>query len=120
MARAQTIIANFQDLNPVIHERTRLAIMTFLVSGEEISFTELKLELELTDGNLNLHMKVLEKNGFAAVEKAFVDRRPRTTYRITPAGQKSFRRYVELLECIIGLGKPTNKKTPAGRTRRKS
>ena len=45
MARSQTVIADFQDLNPVIHERTRLAIMTFLVSGESISFTELKQEL---------------------------------------------------------------------------
>ena len=120
MARSQTVIADFQDLNPVIHERTRLAIMTFLVSGESISFTELKQELGLTDGNLNLHMKVLEKNGFVAVEKSFVDRRPRTTYRITSAGQKTFRRYVELLERIIGLGKLAPKKTPTRRAHRKS
>ena len=41
------------------------------------SFSEVKSELNLTDGNLNLHMKVLEKHGYTSVEKAFVSRRPR-------------------------------------------
>lgn len=103
MPRAGTTIAQYQDLNPVIHERTRLAIVTFLMSAREASFSELKRELGLTDGNLNLHMRVLEKSGFIEVEKAFVDRRPRTTYRLSRLGERTFKEYVGLLETILGL-----------------
>ena len=98
-----TKIAQFQDLNPVIHEKTRLAIMTYLISAREASFSELKKELCLTDGNLNLHMKVLEKNKFITVHKAFVRRRPRTTYQLSARGRRAFESYVSLLEKIISL-----------------
>jgi predicted ArsR family transcriptional regulator len=97
-------IAQFQQLNAVIHEKTRLAIMTFLVTAREASFSELKGELRLTDGNLNLHMRVLEKHGYVTVHKAFVRRRPRTTYQVTSRGQKAFQDYVSVLEKIIQLG----------------
>ena len=100
-------ISYFQSLNAVIHEKTRLAIMTFLVSAREASFSELKSELELTDGNLNLHMRVLEKNGYARVHKAFVHRRPRTTYQVTERGVRAFQEYVALLERILKLGRRT-------------
>lgn len=94
-------LASYQGLNPVIHEKTRLAIMTFLISAGEPSFTELKAELQLTDGNLNLHMRVLEKNGFVKVHKAFVERRPRTTYQVTDKGIRAFEEHVALLERIL-------------------
>jgi predicted ArsR family transcriptional regulator len=96
-------IAQFQELNSVIHPKTRLAIMTFLVGAGESSFTDLKTDLELTDGNLNLHMKVLEENGYVKVQKTFVRRRPRTTYQVTSKGRRAFQEYVTLLERIIGL-----------------
>ena len=94
-----------QDLNPVIHERSRLAIMTYLVSVREASFSEVKSELGLTDGNLTLHMKVLEKNGYARVQKALVRRRPRTTYQVTEKGVRAFQEYVALLEKVLGLNR---------------
>jgi DNA-binding MarR family transcriptional regulator len=103
MERTQAGAAQYQDLNPVIHERTRLAIMTYLMSAREAAFTEIRDELGLTDGNLNLHMKVLEKNGFVEVEKTFIQRRPRTTYSVTTAGQRTFQSYVALLERILKL-----------------
>jgi len=91
----------FQDLNQVIHERTRLAIMSYLIPAGEASFSELKEELRLTDGNLNLHMRVLEKNGYVTVRKEFVRRRPRTTYQTTARGRREFDGYVALLERIL-------------------
>jgi DNA-binding MarR family transcriptional regulator len=100
---ATTQIARFQELNPVIHEKTRLAIMAYLISAPGASFSELKNELGLTDGNLNLHMKVLEKNGFTTVRKAFVRRRPRTTYLVSARGRRAFESYVSLLAKIVGL-----------------
>lgn len=98
-------IARFQDLNPVVHEKTRLAIMTFIVGARKATFSELKSELGLTDGNLNLHMKVLERNGYVKVHKSFVDRRPRTTYELTANGLRAFERHVSLLERILQLGR---------------
>jgi len=110
-------IAQFQKLNPVIHEKTRLAIMTFLISAHDASFSEVKSELNLTDGNLNLHMKVLEKHGYTNVEKAFVSRRPRTTYQVTEEGLRAFQEYVSLLERILKIsrrgGRPAAGRTPA-------
>lgn len=98
-------LSQYQSLNPVIHEKTRLAIMTYLISAGETAFTELKNELQLTDGNLNLHMKVLEKHGFVRVHKAFVDRRPRTTYAVTDRGGRAFEEHVSLLERILKVGR---------------
>ena len=89
MPRTNAVL-RFQDLNQVIHERTRLAIMSYLIAAREATFSELKEELRLTDGNLNLHMKVLEKNGYVAVRKEFVRRRPRTTYGTTARGHSSW------------------------------
>jgi DNA-binding MarR family transcriptional regulator len=95
-------VLRFQDLNQVIHERTRLAIMSYLIPAGEATFSELKEELRLTDGNLNLHMKVLEKNGYVTVRKEFVRRRPRTTYQVTARGRKEFASYVTQIEAILG------------------
>jgi len=100
MPRTSAVL-RFQDLNQVIHERTRLAIMTYLIPVREATFSELKEELQLTDGNLNLHMKVLEKNGYVSIRKEFVRRRPRTTYAITPRGRRQFSNYVAQLESIL-------------------
>ncbi len=102
---AEMKLSQYQSLNPVIHEKTRLAIMTYLISVGETAFTELKTELRLTDGNLNLHMKVFEKHRFVKVSKAFIDRRPRTTYAITDKGRRAFEEYVSLLERILSLGR---------------
>jgi predicted ArsR family transcriptional regulator len=100
MARSNAVL-RFQDLNQVIHERTRLAILSYLIPAREASFSELKEALRLTDGNLNLHMKVLEKKGYVAVKKEFVRRRPRTTYQTTARGRREFGNYVALLEEML-------------------
>ncbi len=110
MARTGTAPAQLQSLNPVIHERTRLTIVTYLASVREAAFTDLQNELGLTCGNLTLHMKVLEKNGYVEAEKSFVERRPRTTFRFTKKGEKAFDEYVSLLEGILGLTKSAKAK----------
>jgi DNA-binding MarR family transcriptional regulator len=101
----QVNIAEFQGLNPVIHERSRLALMTYLISAGETSFSDLKRDLSLTDGNLNLHMRVLEKHGLVKVQKAFVERRPRTTYLVTEKGIRAFEEHVSVLERILKSGR---------------
>ncbi len=88
-------------LNPVIHERARLGIVSALAAREAASFPELKSLLDMSDGNLSVHLRVLEEAGYVALEKTFVDRKPRTTARLTRKGRAAFGHYVEVLEEIV-------------------
>jgi DNA-binding transcriptional ArsR family regulator len=88
-------------LNAVIHERARLGIMSVLAAREALTFAELKALLDLTDGNLSVHLRILEESGFVTIEKSFLDRKPRTTARMSKKGRLAFEHYVEVLEEIV-------------------
>ena len=89
------------DLDRVIHERARLAIVSALAGTDSLSFNELKELLEMSDGNLSVHARRLEEAGFVACEKSFVDRVPRTKYQLTPAGRKALDGYLDHMETLI-------------------
>ena len=88
-------------LNPVIHERARLGIVSALAAREAVAFAELKALLDMTDGNLSVHLRVLEEAGFVAIEKRFVGRKPLTTAQLTRKGRIAFEHYVQVLEEIV-------------------
>lgn len=88
-------------LNPVIHERARLGIVAALSARDAVTFPELKTLLDMTDGNLSVHLRVLEEAGFVALEKSFVGRKPQTTARLTRKGKIAFEHYVQVLEEIV-------------------
>jgi DNA-binding MarR family transcriptional regulator len=90
------------DLDPVIHERVRLAIASVLAARREVEYLELRTLLGLTDGNLAGHIRVLEKAGYIEVEKTFVAKKTRTTYKLTAAGRKAFQKHVEVLASLLG------------------
>lgn len=96
----------FLQLDRVIHERGRLAIMSMLAASPELSFTELRDTLEMTDGNLTTHVRTLQEAGYVAVAKSFHNRRPLTTVSLTAAGRRAFADYVALLEQIVRQAKP--------------
>ena len=96
----------FLQLDRVIHEKGRLAIMSMLAATPELSFTELRDALGMTDGNLTSHMRTLQEAGYVAVAKSFQDRRPLTTCSLTASGRKAFTQYVSLLEQIVQQNKP--------------
>jgi DNA-binding MarR family transcriptional regulator len=89
------------ELDHVIHERVRLAILSALASAPSLSFNELKDLLATSDGNLSVHARRLEDAGFVACEKSFVDRIPRTQYQITAAGRKALDDYLDHMETLI-------------------
>lgn len=89
------------EVDSVIHERVRLGIVSALACASSLSFNELKELLEITDGNLSVHARRLEEAGFIACEKSFVDRLPRTEYRLTPAGRKALNKYLDHMERLI-------------------
>ena len=96
----------FLQLDRVIHERGRLAIMSMLAASPELSFTELRDMLEMTDGNLTTHMRTLQEAGYVSIAKSYRNRRPLTTVSLTAAGRQSFANYVALLEQIVQQAKP--------------
>jgi DNA-binding MarR family transcriptional regulator len=91
----------FLQLDRVIHEKGRLGIMSLLAASPELSFTELRDALAMTDGNLTTHIRTLQEAGYLAVAKTFQNNRPLTTCSLTTAGRKAFASYVDLLEQII-------------------
>ena len=96
----------FLHLDRVIHERGRLAIMSMLAASAELSFTELRDTLEMTDGNLTTHVRTLQEAGYVAIAKSYRNRRPLTTVSLTTAGRQAFTQYVALLEEIVKRTKP--------------
>jgi DNA-binding MarR family transcriptional regulator len=91
----------FLQLDRVIHEKGRLAIMSMLAASPELSFTELRDALKMTDGNLTTHIRTLQEAGYVSVTKSFQNNRPLTTCALTAAGKKAFTNYINLLENII-------------------
>ena len=96
----------FLQLDRVIHERGRLAIMSMLAASAELSFTELRDTLGMTDGNLTTHIRTLQEAGYVSVSKSYQDNRPLTTCSLTSAGKKAFASYINLLEQVVQQNRP--------------
>ncbi len=96
------------QLNPIIHSRIRLGIVSALAAGENLSFTFLKQLLASSDGNLSVHARKLENAGYIECHKSFHDRTPRTEYRLTERGRKALTDYLHQMERIIKLARHTN------------
>lgn len=90
-----------KELDKVIHERTRLGIVSALAARTEMDFVSLKKLLGLSDGNLNAHLRVLENSRYIRVKKKFVNRKPRTSYNLTRKGHEAFKQYIDGLEEIV-------------------
>jgi DNA-binding PadR family transcriptional regulator len=90
------------ELNPVVHGRLRLALLSLLSGVEKAEFTWLRAKTGATDGNLGAQMLKLEEAGYVKVEKKFVLRKPQTHYRITEAGRRALTEYVRALRKLLG------------------
>ncbi len=91
----------FLQLDRVIHEKGRMAIMSLLAASPETAFTELRDALQMTDGNLTTHIRTLQEAGYVSVSKSYQNNRPLTTVSLTAAGEKAFKGYIGLLEQIV-------------------
>jgi DNA-binding MarR family transcriptional regulator len=91
----------FLQIDRVIHEKGRLPIMSLLAASAGMSFTEMRDALDMTDGNLSMHIKTLQEAGFVSVTKSFRNQRSLTTCALTPSGRRAFSQYIDLLEQIV-------------------
>ena len=89
------------QLEPLIHERLRLGIVSALAVNAALTFTELRAMLGTTDGNLSVHARKLEEAGYIECTKSFDGRVPKTAYNLTSAGRKALARYLDRMEALI-------------------
>jgi DNA-binding transcriptional ArsR family regulator len=89
------------SLDRLIHERTRLAIVSALAVNKSLTFSELKQLLRATDGNLSVHARKLEDAGYVSCTKSFDGRMPKTEYSLSAAGRKALEKYLSHMEALI-------------------
>lgn len=89
------------QLDRLIHERIRLAIVSALAVNETLTFNALKRLLNTSDGNLSAHARKLEEAQYVRCTKSFAGRVPKTDYRLTPAGRRALERYLDHMEALI-------------------
>ena len=96
---------DFSQLDKIIHEKGRRAIMTLLAARADWSFQDLKAELKMSDGNLITHLRSLFKAGYTTETKEMLGR-PQTRYALSPAGRTAFTAYLNVLESIVRSARP--------------
>lgn len=89
------------DLDPLIHERLRLGIVSALAVNASMSFNDLKQLLGTTDGNLSVHARRLEEAGYITCTKSFVGRLPKTEFCLNSLGRDALARYLDEMETLI-------------------
>jgi DNA-binding transcriptional ArsR family regulator len=89
------------EIERLIHEPVRLAMVSALVANDSLSFSELKKLLSITDGNLAVHARKLEDAAYVTCKKSFVGRKPQSLYRLTSKGRSAFEKYVNHMESIV-------------------
>ena len=101
LRRQQPVETKIPDFDRLIHEKTRLAIVSALAVNSTLTFNELKAILKTTDGNVSVHARKLEEAGYLTCKKSFEGRMPKTEYSLTAAGRRAFERYLNHMEALI-------------------
>jgi DNA-binding HxlR family transcriptional regulator len=93
--------APHQKFERLIHERSRLGIISALAVNQSLTFNDLKKLVRTTDGNLSVHARKLEDAGYLACTKSFDGRTPKTEYSLTRAGKRALEQYLNHMEALI-------------------
>ena len=93
--------ASLSDASEVVHQRSRLAVLTVLYEAGEADFGQLRRITGLSDGNLSRHLTVLEEAGLVDIRKGFVGRRPRTWVNMTVSGRSAYEHEVQILRGLV-------------------
>jgi DNA-binding PadR family transcriptional regulator len=92
---------DFNGLDTAVHGPLRLGVLSLLQMDGAMDFTTLKKRLEATDGALGMHLQKLEEAAYLICTKAFVNKRPKSTYRITPSGRQALADYLSAMQRLI-------------------
>lgn len=92
------------ELDPLLHQPLRTQIAAFLAGAGEATFSELKRQLNVSDGNLDAHLKKLLAADYVSVRKETGGVRPQSCYALTPTGREALAAYVRTLQKLLPLG----------------
>lgn len=90
-----------EGFDAALEHRVRLAISVLLARHGEISFSRFKEQLQLTDGNLGAQLRRLEDEGYVALRRDFVERKPVTWYKLSAKGRKALDKHLQALQGMI-------------------
>lgn len=102
---SRVIETKIPDLDRIIHEKTRLAMVSALAVNPTLTFNELKAILKTTDGNVSVHARKLEEATYISCRKSFAGRIPRTEYSLTAAGRRALEKYLNHMEALIKVAR---------------
>ena len=90
------------DLDPLVHSRARLLVMTYLYVVETMDYVYLQRVTDLSWGNLSKHLSKLETAGYVEMEKTFIDKKPNTSVWLTKEGRRAYNEYKEKIQSVLG------------------
>jgi DNA-binding transcriptional ArsR family regulator len=86
------------NLDRLVHDPARLAILTALSACERADFLFLLRITGLTKGNLSSHLSKLEEAGLVVIEKRFVEKKTQTLARLSDSGRGAIEAYWKEME----------------------
>jgi predicted ArsR family transcriptional regulator len=98
-----------EELDPLLHQPLRTQLVAFLAGAGEQTFSDLKRQLGVSDGNLDAHLKKLLAADYVAVRKEIGAGRPQSYFVLTPTGLAALTTYVQALQRLLPLEKATEK-----------
>ncbi len=103
--RRQPVETSIPDFDRLIHEKTRLAMISALAVNPTLTFNEVKAILKTTDGNVSVHARKLEEAGYLTCRKSFEGRMPKTEYSLTASGKRALEKYLGHMEALIKVAR---------------
>ena len=100
---------DFNGLDTTVHGPIRFGVLTALQLDGPHDFTTLKKRLAVADGSLSLQLQKLEEAEYVRAEKAFIGRRPKTTYHLTKKGRTALAHYLDTLQrLLVAMGRASS------------
>jgi DNA-binding transcriptional ArsR family regulator len=96
----------FKELDPILHNQLRLAIMNILMHSEEATFSLIKEKTKASAGNLSIQINKLNNAGYIEVKKQFRDNYPQTSCKISSKGTEAFKIYKEAIHSYFKPKEP--------------
>lgn len=93
-------------LDPLLHQPLRTQLAAFLAGAGEATFSELKRQLDVSDGNLESHLKKLIAADYVNVRKDDSTGRTQTCYALTKTGRTALQSYIVALQQLLPFESP--------------
>lgn len=100
------------ELDALLHQPLRTQLAAFLAGAGEVTFSDLKRQLDISDGNLDAHLKKLIAAKYVRVKKETGNGRPQSYYMLTSTGHAALRKYVATLQKLLAFNTVPSGKSP--------